>query len=71
MGKFCPNLRVVYAIRGERGKECNSYVLLKNLYLYLAVEREKRTEQIVMGTAGTVLDWILKRKVRIPLFAHA
>lgn len=32
--------------------------------LLLAVEnRVQRTEHIIMGTSGTVLDWILKRKV--------
>jgi len=32
-------------------------------FFVLTVDRVQRTEQIVMGTAGTVLDWILKKKV--------
>ena len=35
-------------------------------YVFAVENRVLRTEQIIMGTAGTVLDWILKRKVVDP-----
>ena len=39
-------------------------VLFVHTFISVLVEnRVLKTEQIVMGTSGTVLDWILKRKV--------
>lgn len=49
MAQYCADLKMVYALRGERVEN-----------------RVERTEHIIMGTSGTVLDWILKRKVVDP-----
>lgn len=49
MAKYCPEISMAYAVRGER-------VELRVL----------RQEHIIMGTSGTVLDWILKKKVIDP-----
>ena len=38
---------------------------------YVAETRVLRTEQIIMGTSGTVLDWILKRRVRVHTHTQA
>lgn len=68
MAKYCPDLKMVYALRGERGEP--KHVAARDprfnsaLVECCSVEnRVQRTEHIVMGTSGTVLDWILKRKV--------
>ena len=49
---------------GRKGKSgCSPHVVP----LHFVVEsRQERTEHIVMGTSGTTLDWILKKKVIDP-----
>ncbi|KAM9217103.1 ATP-dependent RNA helicase DDX25 [Leptosomus discolor] len=46
IGRFCADVRVTYAVRGNR-----------------APQGAALTEQIVIGTPGTMLDWCFKRKV--------
>lgn len=49
--------------RRKRKRGHSSHVVT----LHFAVEsRQERTEHIVMGTSGTTLDWILKKKVIDP-----
>nr|XP_011756367.1 ATP-dependent RNA helicase DDX19A-like [Macaca nemestrina] len=49
MGKFYPELKLAYAVRGNK------------------LERgQKISEQIVIGTPGTVLDWCSKLKSSLP-----
>ncbi|XP_036305510.1 ATP-dependent RNA helicase DDX25 [Pipistrellus kuhlii] len=46
MGKFCVDVRVLYAIRGNP-----------------IPRRADVTQQIIIGTPGTILDWYFKRKL--------
>lgn len=68
MAKFLP-VKMVYAVRGMRGGREREGGRRHSpcMVLHFAVEsRQERTEQVVMGTSGTMLDWILKRKVIDP-----
>ncbi|XP_053704744.1 ATP-dependent RNA helicase DDX19A isoform X1 [Synchiropus splendidus] len=49
MGKFCPEVKMAYAIRGNR--------VARGVTL---------SEQIVIGTPGTILDWSTKYKIIDP-----
>ncbi|KAH0517008.1 ATP-dependent RNA helicase DDX25 [Microtus ochrogaster] len=55
MGKFCVDVEVMYAIRGNRRT-------LKTLFSTVPRGTEV-TKQIIIGTPGTVLDWCFKRKL--------
>ncbi|CAB4018824.1 ATP-dependent RNA helicase DDX19A [Paramuricea clavata] len=54
MAKYCPEVKIAYAIRGNR-----------------LSRGEKLTSQIIIGTPGTLMDWILKvrafdpKKIRV------
>lgn len=54
MGKYCPEIKIAYAIRGQR-----------------LGRGEKVSSHIIIGTPGTLLDWILKfrafdpRKIKV------
>nr|XP_058952991.1 ATP-dependent RNA helicase DDX19A-like [Pocillopora verrucosa] len=50
MGHFLPEIKIGYAVRGERA----------------VPRGEKVTDHIIFGTPGTLLDWILKYKVLDP-----
>ena len=54
---------MVYAVRGSRG-EGAGLVVMGTICVDILVEaRVERQEQIVMGTSGTMLDWVMKKKV--------
>ncbi|KAK2099721.1 ATP-dependent RNA helicase ddx25 [Saguinus oedipus] len=73
MGKFCVDVQVMYAIRGNRTLCCTalncdllelfaSKGVLKTLFSPVRRGTDI-TKQIVIGTPGTVLDWCFKRKL--------
>ncbi len=76
MGKFYPEVKLAYAVRGHKSKWLNeaseSCDVKADLYVWwllcpLPVERGVMIkEQIVIGTPGTVLDWCVKLKLIDP-----
>ena len=81
MGKFCPEVKIGYAVRGERGKKLApaskfaivvSKVNLPSNVIYYkfcfsSVSRgQKVTDHMLFGTPGTLLDWILRNLVSDP-----
>lgn len=76
MGKFCPEVQLKYAVRGNR-RACGSLsVSLEGFFCQnqssepgcvLSVARgTKVQEQMVVGTPGTVYDWCAKQKALDP-----
>ena len=78
MGKFCPEVKIGYAVRGEKGKELppaskfaivvSKADLRSNVIYYKfclsSVSRGQRvTDHILFGTPGTLLDWIVRHRV--------
>lgn len=73
MGKFYPEVKLAYAIRGNRCKQKQSVTTSNNIFLLrlmmscFPVQRGRTIEeQVVIGTPGTVLDWVLKLKLMDP-----
>ena len=81
MGKFCPEVKIGYAVRGEKGKELPpaskfaivvskadlpSNVIYYNCCLFSVSRGQKVTDHILFGTPGTLLDWILRHRVIDP-----
>ena len=81
MGKFCPEVKIGYAVRGENGKKLataskHAIVVSKvdlpsNVIYYKfcfsSVSRgQKVADHILFGTPGTLLDWILRHRVIDP-----
>ncbi|KAJ6656757.1 hypothetical protein lerEdw1_003088 [Lerista edwardsae] len=63
MGKFYPELKLAYAVRGNKRESSGVLPLKADLDPLFPVERGlKIAEQIVIGTPGTVLDWCSKLK---------
>lgn len=68
MAKFCPNIKIRYAVRGEEGnktkvssrfKYINSSLTIKSF----AVPRGTQlSDHILIGTPGKVLDWATKMR---------
>ncbi|KAJ6658683.1 hypothetical protein lerEdw1_019843 [Lerista edwardsae] len=71
MGRFCVNIGVMYAVRGNRDSaECVGYgfdhISEINLFSHACLPVPRGTvidKQIVIGTPGTVLDWCFKLKL--------
>lgn len=72
MGKFCPEVKIGYAVRGEKGKKLRAVVskadLPSNVIYYkfcfsLVSKGQRVTDHMLFGTPGTLLDWILRHKV--------
>ena len=81
MGKFCPEVKIGYAVRGETGKKlalASKFAIVvskadlpSNVIYYKfrfsSVPRgQKVTDHILFGTPGTLLDWILRQRVIDP-----
>ncbi|KAK2085433.1 ATP-dependent RNA helicase ddx19a [Saguinus oedipus] len=66
MGKFYPELKLAYAVRGnkcEYSRAGFAFEIPMKVTWVSTVERgQKISEQIVIGTPGTVLDWCSKLK---------
>lgn len=78
MGKFCPEVKIGYAVRAEKGKKlppASKYAIVVSKadlpsnviyyeFCFPSVSRGQRvTDHILFGTPGTLLDWILRHKV--------
>ena len=81
MGKFCPEIKIGYAVRREKGKKLapaskfaiavSKVDLPSNVIYYQfcfsSVSRgQKVTDHILFGEPGTLLDWILRHRVIDP-----
>ena len=81
VGKFCPGVKIGYAVRGEKGKklappskfaivvskaDLPSNVIYYKFCLSSVSRGQKVTDHIVFGTPGTLLDWILRHHVIDP-----
>ena len=81
MGKFCPKVKIGYAVRGEKGKklappskfaivvskvDLPSNVIYYKFCLSSVSRGQKVTDHILLGTPGTLLDWIVRHRVIDP-----
>ena len=73
MAQYFPEVKMKYAIRGSRGIEyivcaCNEHdmLILHSVVFQRGLTNEKVTEHILIGTAGTTLDWAVKYRVFDP-----
>ncbi|ELW63020.1 ATP-dependent RNA helicase DDX19B [Tupaia chinensis] len=60
MGKFYPELKLAYAVRGNKWRTAD--FAIENSRVSTVERGQKISEQIVIGTPGTVLDWCSKLK---------
>ena len=78
VGKFCPGVKIGYAVRGEKGKklappskfaivvskvDLPSNVIYYKFCLSSVSRGHKVTDHILFGTPGTLLDWIVRHRV--------
>ena len=78
VGKFCPGVKIGYAVRGEKGKklappskfaivvskvDLRSNVIYDKFCLSSVSRGQKVTDHILFGTPGTLLDWIVRHRV--------
>lgn len=76
MGKFCSDVKLVYAVRGNRSAYGSVNVSFGRVFcqnqsfepvcLLSVAKGTKVQEQIVIGTPGTVYDWCTKQKAFDP-----
>lgn len=74
MSRYCDEIKIKYAVRGEESNNYTSYFLMRfelyidgiltiNIILIVSVPRgSKITDHIIIGTPGKVLDWGQKFK---------
>ena len=67
MAKYCPTVKVSFAVRGERGTFKMLPGITNNLFFILLVPRGTKIDShVIIGTPGTTLDWVLKLRVFDP-----
>lgn len=67
MAKFCPTVKISFAVRGERGTFKLLHGINNDLLFFLLVPRGTKIDShVIIGTPGTTLDWVLKLRVFDP-----
>ncbi|XP_040981017.1 ATP-dependent RNA helicase DDX25 isoform X4 [Aquila chrysaetos chrysaetos] len=63
IGRFCADITVMYAVRGNRAETRCVWRRLDAIPPLAVLQGTTLQEQIVIGTPGTMLDWCFKRRV--------
>lgn len=77
MGKFCPEISVIFAVKQEQGKLFHAYIKFEWILRFYPVQivsitciikqtvphGEKIRDHIIIGTPGKVTDWAFRSRV--------